>query len=512
MVVKNITATGPSGNIKPIPVWHPIPPTGNEKIKVTIDTSSGEIDVSDLITQASFNLGVTSTIGDFTLTFIDPIKENHDLISLFNDVYLYSDYGTEATTKRFRFKVERKGFSDFKTTLSGSGIGMILSNKSIIYQSLIDELISYKNRSDVIIEIIQQNFPDITDFSHIEEDTTQVKVNYSEIPFYDIIEEHCGNTHYFYLDKDLIPYYFTKGSVKNTTEAITSNNLVTIDDNAEDGEEIYTRVRIYGYSSGEIPIISTKDLGTTITGGIDKDYIINNTSIITQEQADDLALQTANELQNSTRVGSIVCLGLPSLTPGDSLFIGLPEHNLPPGYYNIKEFSINIDNEGNYPYLTNFNIEKRRLDSPTVIKDIIQTQNEIKEAINKNDLDFSLVIDFSQVDSGTTYGTHDGTSVMEGKLVVTSGSVGTWISPIFTLTDDISIMENRWYGDNLVKEYGATSALLFFSLNGGVTWKPAIVYGQQVSSKIPTGRSLRYKVVFNSSDQNLARMGSLYSL
>ena len=506
--VKNISAIGPSGNVKPITEHVIIPPYSDAVYKVTIDIGSEEIDITENIVEASFNFGVitagNSTIGDFTIKFLDPIKTNFNKISAFNDVYVYGDYGTSATTKRHRFKIETIGFTEnFETEISGKGIGMILSEKSIIYQSLdSDGNLTSKNKSTVIQEILENNFSEITDFSQIETDTTQIQKSYSEIPFIDVMEELCGLSYYFYLDKDLVPNYFSKGSKVNTTEAIGLVNKVSFIDNSDTSEGIYTRVRVYGFSEGGIPIIATKDIGTTNTGGIQKDYIITNSSVISQTQAQELANETAENLSNSTRIGNINSLFLPTLNPGESLFIGLSEEGIEPAYYNMPEFSFVIDNNGDYPSTTQSTIEKKKSNISYIVKDIIQTQSEISENENPYNLDYSRVITFEK-----DIGTHSNTTINEDVLKPTS-TTGTWISEIYTLDNDISAINVKWYGDNLSQIYQTTSAQLWVSINGGATWKYLLFKGQ---STIPKGRNLRIKIVFNASDQRVKRIGIYYN-
>jgi len=506
MVVKNISTPGSSGLPKPIKIHHAIGPASAAILKVTVDTGSGEIDITDYITQASFNVGVTSTIGDFELSFIDSIKTNYNLIGLFDDVYVYADYATTATTKRFRFKVENKGFLDFKTTLSGRGIGMVLADKSIIYQTLDeDNNLTSLNQSDVIIAILTDNFPDITDFSQIEIDTTQIQKSYFEIPFFDIMKELCGIDKYFYLDKDLVPHYFTKGSRVNTTEAIADGNLVNIKDNSDNAEDIYTRIRVYGQREGNIPIIYTKNIGTTNTGGINKDYIINNSSVVTNAQAKILADATAADLTNSTRIGDLISLFLPNLVPGESLFVGLPEYDLDPAYYNIKEFAINIDNEGDYLYTTNFTIEKKRTTTPIVLKDMTQTQIEALENNNPHDQDFSSKILFD-VDSGT----HSNTVIEENYLQVKAGqSSGQWISDIINLDENVSGIEFHLKGDLIIQQYGVSTSYLWYSLDGGTTW--VLSPGNGVKLTGLTGTQLRFRVDLNSTTVRIKSIQYLYS-
>jgi len=506
----NVSVIGPSGNIKPIPIYHAIPPVSNAIYKIVIDTDGGEIDITDFIVKATFNIGVASskgfTSGDFVLRFLDPGKTNHDLISLFDDVYLYSDYGASATTKRFRFKVEDRGFIGHETTLKGKGIGMILSNKSINYRTLDDDgNITTKTRSEILTEILEDNFSEITDFSEIESDDTSVEKNYSETPFSTIIEELCGEDKYFYLDKDLVPHYFTKGSVKNELEAVADSNLIEILDNSENAEEVYSKVRVYGTSEDNLPTLYTKNIGTTNTKGITKDYVISNNSIRTNLQAQTFADYEGDRVTSASLLGEFSVLYLPTLGPGEGIFMGVPDRGVNPGYYNIKDFTIEFDNESEFSQVTKFIVEGRKRDTPKIVKQMLQTQEKLKSTYNPNDLDYSKIITFDE-----DIGTHDGTGISEDYLKVSGGSQGTWTSPIYTLDSNLSAIEIRWTGDYLIGDYLTTSALLFFSLNGGRTWKTYLIGDESFTGTIPAGKDLRLKVVLNDSQSKVKKIGVYY--
>ena len=499
--VRNIESIG---RTKPIPIKHIIPPSAAIP-KVTIDVGSEEIDVTDLITTANFNVGVVTTVGSFELNFLDPIKTNYNKISNFNDVYIYSDYGSEATTKRFRFKIESVGYSDSQVNLKGRGIGMILLEKSIIYQSLDgDGNLTSKNKSTILQEILEDNFSNITDYSQISTNSTEIERNYGEIPFNDIIEDLCGDNYYFYLDYDLVPHYFEKGSVQNSTEAIGEVNMLTVNDNADNAEDVYTRVRVYGKKEGDVIILATSESNTTNTNGIQKDYIINNSSITTSTQAQQIADAEYDRLLNPPKISDITSMFLPTLAQGEKLFIGISEENIEPVYYNIKEFTINIDNTGDIPFCTQVIVESKRSNVSTSIKDLTQTQIESIENDNPNDLDSSKIITF-----GVDTGTHDGTEISEGYLKVAKGnSQGTWISPIFTLSNQPTGIEARWSGERLVQEYTSTSSQLWFSLDGGTTWRYNPPVG--TTATVPTGKDLRIKIVLNQSEAQVKIVGVYY--
>ena len=152
MAVRNIRSIG---RTKPIQIYHVIPPPSSAIFKVTIDIGTSELDVSDLISSGKFNGGTTKTIGNFELRFLDPEKTIYNQISKFDDVYFYGDYGTTASTKRLRYKIESKGYDNDKTVISGLGILMQLAGKKIIYETVA------KAKSTILTEIIQNNFPEI---------------------------------------------------------------------------------------------------------------------------------------------------------------------------------------------------------------------------------------------------------------------------------------------------------------------------------------------------------------
>jgi hypothetical protein len=516
MPVKNLQGLNNTAPIEEVVI---IPPVGAAQIKVTIDNGTEEIDITNKIVSAEFNTGVTSTIGDFSIEFLDSIKTVYNQISNFDDVYVYGDYGTEATTKRHRFKIEDKGFVNYNTTITGRGIGMIIADESIIYftgkdNGYVDDVfkcsgtIVSKKKSDIIIEILKKYAADIIDYSQIEEDSTEVQRNYSEASFYDIIEELCGNTYYFYIDKDLVPHYFKKGSSINEEEAVCVNNKVDISSNSENSEDVYSRVRVYGNNNDDIPIVATINLGTTNTNGINKTYTVTNTAITTTTQAKELAQSYADYLQYSQRIGDISALYLPSLMPGDSFMVALPDEDIAAAYYNIKEFTIGIDNNGDYPFTTSFTIESKKTSTSSVIKEIISTQSDNSNTTNPYDLDTSLVIDFT-----TDSGTHNGTEVADDYLILSTGNTsGTWESDIYTLSDQITEIQFNWSGEELVGDYSATSAVLKFSLNGGTTWTTVIVGSTKLSATIPTGKDLKFQVSFNMADSMVKKLGILYNL
>ena len=168
---KNINTLGPSGNRKPIPIWHAVPPASEAEYLFQIETSEEVVDLEDLIVSGRVTDGVTTTIGDFELQILDPDQTVYNQISKFDEIVMYGDYN-ETTNARFRGKIERKGYQDIYLVISGRSIAMIYADFPIIYNSN-----GPKSKSEILIEIIEANFPEI-DTSGIEVDATTADVNY----------------------------------------------------------------------------------------------------------------------------------------------------------------------------------------------------------------------------------------------------------------------------------------------------------------------------------------------
>ena len=490
--VRNIRGIG---GTKPIPIYHAIPPVGDANFKVIIEAAS-DIDLSDLIVSGSWSDGVTNIIGDFEFKIIDPDKAIYNQVSKLDEIVIYADYGTP-TTARFRGKIEVLGYTDSYLNISGRSIGMIFAEKNIIYTSN-----GVKAKSSIIKEIIAANFTGI-DVDNVIANSTEIEVNYDEIPFSEIIAEICGDGYDFYLNHDSEAHYFVKGSRVNTTEIIAEeSNLLGVANNAYDTSYISSKVRVYGTNKG-FPVIATSDIGTTETGGITKEFKIDNNSIKTMQQAIDFVDAEAEKRKTTPKISEVSSLILPSILPGEKLFIIIPREEIDPEYYEINSFKHEVDLGSEYYLKTTVNIKKQKTNISTILKGRINFENKISENLNKYDLDFSYVWDFD-----TDTGTHTSTTIEintntgEGVLKTTGGATGEWESDLLTLDSNVTAVQLK--SDGEVNE----GTQLFLSTNGGTTYTP-IIAG---TTTIPAGQDIKLKVVLNSASTRLKAIVLYYSL
>lgn len=499
------------GNPKGIPVTHFIPPAFAPVWKIEVVTDTETIDITELLVGGSYLDGVTSSIGDFDFKILDPNNTNSNKIEEFDTVNVYIDYGKTATTLRFSGRIERKSNQDqVYLTLTGRSVGMLTTGTNITYSSN-----GPKARSEILKAIINTTvkvggvdvpkyFGGVISDAGIEDDLTEIEVNYEEIPFWNVVEEICiSGGRDAYVTPTLVFNYFLKGSRENVTEAVVEDvNLVEALDYAKDTQEVYTKVRVYGQKISNIPIIATSEPDTTNTKGIIKELKIDNSSVTSTTQATELANAEAEDRKIPPTIGSIISLVLPTLLPGEKVNIANPTNNIPPGAYQINSFR-QIFPEGGTPQ-TELIIQKQRVELATILKSNIKFQSDIPDNVNKFDMDFSQVINFD-----TDTGTHDNTVVNEGYLKVSPGAgSGQWISDVITLDGDVSAIELRMTGDLLTQQYGATTTYIWFSFDGGTTWQ---IYTSD-TTEVPTGNDLRIRIDLNSPDAQVKAVAALYRL
>lgn len=497
------------GRPKPIPVRHFIPPIFAPIYKIEVVTDTETIDLTELLVEGNYSDGVTNSIGDFEFKILDPNNNNSDKIEEFDTINIYLDYGKIATTLRFTGKIERiSSQNQIYLVLSGRSLGMITTGTNITYSSN-----GPMARSDILKAIINTKDIDGTtpkyfngDISDagIEDDLTEIEVNYEEMPFWAIVEEICiSGGRDAYVSSSSVFNYFVKGSRTNPSEAVVEDiNLVETIEYARDTQEVYTKVRVYGQRINNVPIIATTQPDTSNTKGIIKELKIDNNSITSTEQALELAQAEAEDKKLPPTIGSIISLMLPTLLPGEKVNIANPTNNIPPGEYEINSFR-HIFSAEDSPK-TEITIKKQRVELSTILKSNIKFQSDIPDSVNKYDLDFSHIINFD-----TSSGAHDDTVINEGYLKVAPGAPnGSWVSDIIPLNGNVEKLELRWNGENLTQSYNLTTSKLWYSFTGGAPWTPFILG----ISAPDAGSQLRIRVDLNDPSAKTSMIVALYKI
>jgi hypothetical protein len=512
MAVRNI---GGFGKPKPIPVIHFIPPRFSPVWKVEIATDTETIDVTEIVFSGEFSDGVTDNIGDFVFRLLDPSNNVSNRIEEFDTVNIYMDYGKTATTLRFVGKIERKSNAEqIFLDISGRSVAMITTGTNVTYSSS-----GLKARSEILTEIIELRFSGLIATTGIEEDLVEIEVNYSEIPFWQIVAEICnGADRDAYVGTDLVFNYFARGSKYNRTEAVVENiNLVEAFDFAKDTEEIVTKVRVYGNIDGNVPIIYSSGSNTSQTKGIVKEYKQNISGIVTPAQAKDLAISKAASNLVAPTLGTISSMMLPTLLPGEKVKIANPTNNIPPADYEINSFRHMFSEDG--APTTTLVIKKERASVSRILKSNYVFQNDITDDINPLEMDYTVILDYRRQVSTTgnavigegyfAQGVFDNvetevSSTGNGVLKTVSGETGSWTSPEIQtegLVSKISLNHNSEY-------IGATK--FFVSLDRGLKFVEIGSAAGNFTFDSPQN-SIIIKADIKSSSTRIEKIGINYS-
>ncbi len=493
MPVRNIRGIG---GAKPIPVFAWIPPTFSPISKIEVFDGTTTTDVTDFVIEGEYTDGITETIGNFSFKVDNSTQNYSDSFTLYDQIRIYMDYGSSATTLRFVGMIERLSKSDSSLIISGRGSAAKVIGKNITYSA------TNKSRSDILSEIIAANFTSITT-NNLETDTGILTVNYFEKPFWNIVEEICfiGGRD-AYVDKDFDFNYFASGSRRNTTEAmIHGYNLIATGDFSPDASSIANSIRVYGLESSGLPLISTSADSSSQSTYEVKNLKINDESITTSEQAKSRSDYELAKNKDPPTVGTIKGLGLPTILPGEQVRISDPLNGLNPGYYQVHKFIHKFSNDE--PFMTELTIQKERTSVPKILRNRIKFESEIMKNINLNDLDFSYIWDFN-----SEIGTHSGTQISinpntgKGYLETTGGATGTWESPLLELDSNVSAVELRMAGTD------TSTVQLFVSVDGGTVYNTVL----SGNTTITAGKDIKVKVVFNSATTQITALSLLYSL
>ena len=481
-----------SGRRIPTHIW--VPPIDEIEFKIEIvDSSNNVYDISDEIVEGEWTDGVTETIGNFTFTIDNADQSFTNKFSLYNEIRIYTDYAESATTKRFVGLLEKISTKEGDIVVSGRSIASRVMGVTVTY--------SGTDYSHEILSTILTNYASYITQNNIdttESTDTIVTVNWYQKPFWECVQELCNKTSYdAYIDMNLDFNYFVSGTRKNTTEAVVhDHNLEDVGDFTPDLSQVYNRIIVYGAKIEGIQIIWTEESDSSISSYDPRELIINDSNIITTEQARDRALYEKSLQENPPILGEVTCLGLATILPGEKIRISHPDSNLQPGFYDIRKFTHKLSSDDSP--LTVLTIKKEGDTISRILKKRVTFESESTEKENPNEMRYTILYTFDSYS-----GTHSSTQITDGVLKTDGSSTGTWISDLTTTSENITYIELRVTGDSLAgTEY-------YFSTDGGNTYQTINSLSTAIQTS-PTGTNFKLKIVLNSSSTQIKSAGILY--
>jgi len=480
MAVRNIKTIKPK-------VW--IPPRYSAVYKLeVVRTDGSKDDLTDLAHSIEIEDGVTESVGKFSFELWNPNETYTGVWTGMEIVNYYSDYGTTASTLRFRGRIEKVSYNNNKIKVTGRTDSLKLLDITVTKQY------ESSDTGTILKDLISTYAPDFTS-TNVNSSGVFLSPKWYQKPFWECIQELCTAAGFdCYVDCNLDFHYFESGSITNNNEGIVHTyNLIEVGEFAEDISLVKNRIIIYGTNQKDTQLIYTaEDTDSQALYGI-REKIINDENITNYKQAEDYADYLLAESKNPPIVGEVKGLLLATIQPGEKIRVSSPLDNLPPGEYKAISYKHSIGENGLFTTIS-INKEPRRISH--VIRDRIQQEYKKQEtSINPYEMRYSYNILFGE-DSGT----HVNTEIVNEVLKLQEGqSTGYWISELESINglDSVYLIVN---GETL------TGASFQISGDSGSTWNNISNYNKINLS----GSGLQIKITINDTKTQITSISIQY--
>lgn len=483
----------PVRNLKGFPVFVWVPPTSSAAYKLTVERSDGTIDdLSQIAHMIEIEDGVTENIGRFSFEVWNP-NETYTNVWAGNEIVrYYSDYAADATTLRFRGRIEKPSQKGNKLYVTGRADALKVVDR------VVTKTYSATETSVILLDLISTYATGFTS-TNVATSSVTVTKQWTEKPFWDCVKELCADAGFdCYVDKNLDFNYFEQGSRLNTGEAIVHDyNLLEIGDFSPDLTLLRNKVKVYGATIDGIQIIYTaNDLTSQGTYGI-KEEIITDTNITEYTQAAEVGEAKLTILKNPPIVGEIKSILMATVQPGEQIRLSSPEDNIIPSFYQSSSYKHRID-EGLLS--TTIKIVKDPVKISQILKSIITSANESQET-SSNPFQMEFTYNFLY---NTDEGTHSNTEITGGVLKLQSGQTsGSWTSPTRIETGNIIQAYLVVVGQTL------TGATYEVSADGGINYQD-IENGELVTLSTSVGENLIVRVTFSDATTQIDSLSLQY--
>jgi len=484
MAVRNIQSIKPR-------VW--IPPQFSAIYKLEVVRADGsKDDLTDLAHSIEIEDGVTESVGKFSFELWNPNETYTGVWTGMEIVNYYSDYGTTATTLRFRGRIEKVSYNDNKIKVTGRSESLKLLDITVTKQY------ESSDTGTILKDLISIYAPDFTS-TNVSSSGVFLSPKWYQKPFWECVQELCSAAGFdCYVDSALDFHYFETGSITNQNEGIVHTyNLIEVGEFAEDISLVKNRIIIYGATQKDIQLIYTAEDTTSQSSYGIREQIINDENITDYTQAKDYTDYLLAESKYPPIVGEVKGLLLATIQPGEKIRISSPLDNLPPGTYKAISYKHSIGDSGLFTTVS-VNKEPRRISH--IMRDRIQHEYK-KQDTSLNPYEMRQSYNFLfEVDSGT----HVNTEITDGVLKLQSGqSSGNWTSELRSLSSDVNSIYLIVNGETL------TGASIQVSGDSGSNWE-SISNLHKITLTTSKGTGLMVKVIISDTKTQITSLSLLY--
>ena len=462
-----------------VKAFHYLPRTATPQNDIKIDSVSAKTK----IWSAECTRAICPEIGYFKIILDNNNEEFSGKYSGDEAVEFFIDL-TDGTTKQFKGTIDKvfpkydssKGFT---LELAGNHVSgdllTITVTESYEGDTLISDILDELNDTYLSVYTVNYTATDIT---------TKPTINWNNKPFWECINDlrKLINADAYVNDSKAIQF-FDENSIENNNEAIVWNDtLISTEGLGTQSLTKRDKIIVYGEASG-LPVISVSGTGT-------KEEVIFDTKIITLLQANELSASQLSSLNQTPLEGKANAFILPSLLPGEKIWITNPNFKIH-GQYKVYKYTHKFPSER-----TEVFIQTSR-EIPHIFKKRIENELALQTVTNPFKMTSSWNFTFDDESEITTKDTN--VQIKDGKIKLKSGVQGTFTATK-TVSSNITYVHLKVIGSALV------DTIYKFSTDGGDT---ETILSPESEIKVPTGTNLWLEVEFNSASTEISSLAVL---
>ncbi|KKM50800.1 hypothetical protein LCGC14_1555840 [marine sediment metagenome] len=454
-------------------MWLPREATPQNDIKVD------SVSVKTKIWSAECTRAIAPEIGFFKILLDNNNEEFSEVYSGGETVEFFIDL-TDGTTRRFKGEIDTiknkydtgKGFT---LELAGNHVSGGLLNITVTESFTGDTTVS-----DILDALNSTYLSGYTVNYTATDTTTKPTINWNNKPFWecitDLIKLISADA---YVNDSLQINVFNKKSIINNNEAIVWNDTM-ISTEGLGTQSLTTRNKIIVYGeAGALPVISTSEDSISQSSFGTKEQVIFDSKITTEAMADELSAAELFIQKTPETEGKANAFILPSLLPGDMIWISNPVFKIQ-GQYKIYKYTHKFPSER-----TECFIQTSR-EIPHIFKKRIENELALQTVTNP----FKMTSSWNFVfDDETEITTKDSNVEITGGLIKLNEGVQGTFTATKLVTSNVTNVHLKVIGSLLV------GTIYKFSTDGG---ENIVDLSPETEITVPAGKNLWLKVEFNS--------------
>jgi len=455
-------------------IW--LPRTDDLQLDIKVNSRSVKYDYI----RAEFSRSLNPEIGEFVVDLVNAGGEFTGLFSLGQFVELYLDF-VDGTTLRFKGVIDtinnrREDFDVLE--LGGTHISSELLDINVTAS-----FVGTKTCDEILKEIGGNNLSGYT-YTNVDVSTVKPTINWDEKPFWSCVEDLCKLALFdCFVDDDKDFHFFKKGSKVNTAEAaIWNDTLISMSGIGNSSTTLKNKVTVYGEDDNGLLIIRRSQNDSSMGAYGTKELVIRDSNINSGVNASELAYANLLLNKDADTEGKVFCLSLPSLSPGEKIWVSDPVAGITE---QLKVFKYTHK----FPeQFTDVFIEKKRdianlfEQNRVKMKDLERVSNPHKMSGSAN----MVFDDFSEVQTSDS-----NVVVQNGKISLVTGAEGSVTSKSFVQSSSVSQVQLLIVGE------GFGGVTFQVSTDGGVSFQGVQV--NELTTLSSPGTDVVVKFVLDAS-------------